>query len=178
MSFIRRQPRDVTEQLLQFAEAGRLTMLTGRDSVAPSHRNHFAILIAVGAVLSAAFGAVFALTVSTTHGSTALIVGLSLSGLIGLGLLIAAASSIRDRTTRHNAVSVKPGAVLPPDLLKVGNWIRRGDAWVRVDEVGRDGGGHINALLSTGEVVKLDTPVTIAGGAFRAVPDPVASLRR
>ena len=74
-------------------------------------------------------------------------------------------------------VRVRPAAVLPPELVRVGNWIHRDGAWLRVEEIGRDGGGRIQALLSSGDLVVLGTPVTIAGDDFRPVSDPIASLR-
>ena len=71
-----------------------------------------------------------------------------------------------------------PGAVLPPELLRSGNWVYRSGAWARIEQVGRDGNGTLTALLSSGEVIDLTTPLTVAGDEFRPTADPVATLRR
>jgi hypothetical protein len=176
MNRIQRRPRDVTEQLLEFAENGRLVILPEPAPI-PRHRSRTTALVAFAAVVSAGIGV--AAMLALTHGtqSTTLVVTGVASAVLGLVLLIVAASAVSERESRRAAVQVKPGAVLPPDLVHVGNWINRGDAWVRIEEIGRDGGGRVSALLSTDEIIFLDMPVTIAGGAFRPVADPVASLR-
>ena len=73
--------------------------------------------------------------------------------------------------------SVRPAAVLPPELIRTGNWIHRNGAWLRVEQIGRDGSGRVQALVSSGELLELSTPVTIAGDEFRSSKDPVAALR-
>lgn len=176
MSWIERRPRDVTEQLLEFAENGRLVVLPER-TVPPPHRTRITALIVLASVVSAGIG-VAAMLASTdeARSATLLVTGIA-SAVLGLVLLIVAANASRDRKSRRASVVVTPGAVLPPDLVRAGNWIHRGNAWVRVEEIGRDGGGQVSALLSTDEIIYLDMPVTIAGGAFRPVGDPVDSLR-
>ena len=64
-----------------------------------------------------------------------------------------------------------------PELVRVGNWIHRDGAWLRVEQIGRDGALQVQALLSSGDLVVLSTPVTIAGDDFRPAKDPVGSLR-
>jgi hypothetical protein len=177
MSWIERRPRDVTEQLLEFAENGRLVILPER-AVVPTRRSRRTALIVLASVVSAGIGVAAMLAFTDDVRSTTLVVAGIASAVLGLVLLISATSATSERESRRASVRVKPGAVLPPDLVRVGNWIHRGDAWVRVEEIGRDGGGLVSALLSTDEIIFIDMPVTIAGGEFRPVGDPVGSLRR
>lgn len=169
------RPRDVTEQVLEFAERGRLVAI-----VDPArHRNPLTPFVALAAVLSAVVGGVFASLAVSADSNAPLLIACGVLAVAGLPILVAGAGAIHRRAASRDRLEIRPGAVLPPDLVRVGNWIHRAGAWVRVDEVGRDGGGRVNVLVSTGEVVHLDAPVTIAGGPFRpTVDDEVESLRR
>ena len=168
------RPRDVTGQLLEYADHGRLM------SVATSapRRNPLALFVVLAALLSAIVGAIFAGLAASGSRSAPLLIACGAIALAGLPVLVGAAGTIHHQATSADRLEIRPGAVLPPDLVRVGNWIHRAGAWVRVDEIGRDGGGRISALISTGEVIHLDTPVTIAGGPFRPTTDHVESLRR
>jgi hypothetical protein len=169
-------PGDASEQLIVFARDGRL--VSADADVRPLHRLHLVSLVLGAAFAGTAFGAAVALGWAADLHSPALGAAVVMLALIGIGLLTATALSARDRAQRATSVQVRPGAVLPPDLLRAGNWIHRAGGWVRIDEVGHEGMGRITALLSTGELITIDSPVTIAGGAFRPVKDPVEALRR
>ncbi len=175
MRWVRGELRDATEQLLEYAENGRLVAV-GVDRLR-SGGNPLIYFTVIVSMMSAGFGALFAIVLHDA-GSSALVVAGLLVATIGIGVLVAAAGSLHARTREAAVVRVTPGAVLPPDLVRVGNWIQRGGVWVRVDEIGRDGGDRVTALLSTGEVVHLESLVTIAGGQFRPAADSVESLRR
>ena len=99
-----------------------------------------------------------------------------LSALGALTILVPSVRLLRS-TVPAKPVQIRPGAVVQPELVREGNWIHRNGAWVRIESVGRDGASRLQALLSSGEVVELATPQTIAGDDFRPVVDPVASLR-
>lgn len=173
MSWMQR-PRDVSEQLLEYAESGRLVAIVDETR---RRRNPLVLFVVVAALVSATLGALFVGVATSENGSPALLVGCVVIAIGGLLALVAAAGTIHARAANQDRLDIGPGAVLPPDLVRVGNWIHRAGAWVRVDEVGRDGGGRVNVLISTGEIVHLDAPVTVAGGQFRPSVDPVASLR-
>jgi hypothetical protein len=108
-------------------------------------------------------------------GDTVMLVAI-MCALGSLAILLPAIRLLRS-TPLGKPVQVRPAAVLPPELVRVGNWIHRGGAWQRVEQVGRDGGDRIQALLSSGDVAELNTPVTIAGDDFRPTKDPAESLR-
>jgi len=177
VSWTDRRPRDVNEQLLEYAAHGRLVALPSPARRRRSRPGPLTIFIVIAALASAGFGAVVAIVADGPNRSVALLVGSAVTGIALSAVLVAAGAAIHDRACERAAIRLKPGAVLPPDLLHPGNWIHRAGAWVRIEEVGRDGRGQISALLSTGEVVLLDSPVTIAGGRYRPVTDPLESLR-
>lgn len=174
MSWMERRPSDANEQMLEFAESGRLVELDPREAVhaADKASTVFAMVLAAAAT---GVGTTLLVIAAASRSLTAAIVGFSVI-TISLSLLLPSIRLVRLHTP-STAVAVKPGAVLPPELVREGNWIYRGGAWNRVDQVGRDGSGVMTALLSGGEVIELTSPVTIAGGDFRPSIDPVASLR-
>jgi hypothetical protein len=165
---------DANEQMLEFAESGRLIELDPRAAVhaADKASTVFAMVLSAAAT---GVGATLLVIAAATESLTAAIIGCSVV-TISLSLLFPSVRLVRLHTP-STAVEVKPGAVLPPELVRAGNWIYRSGAWNRVEQVGRDGTGSTTALLSSGEVIELSSPVTIAGGEFRPSVDPVASLR-
>ncbi len=175
MSWVEQRPRDATEQLLEFADSGRLADLDRRATVDARDKASTVVVMVFAAITT---GIGISLLVSAMRGRSSVeaSVGFGLIA-VGLSLLLPAVRLIRMHAASAG-VEIRPGAVLPPELIRVGNWLHREGAWARVDQIGRDGAGALTALLSTGEVVDLTKPVTIAGGAFRPSNDPVASLRR
>lgn len=174
MGWTDRRPRDANEQILEFASSGRLVDLDPRVAVHAADKGStvFAMVLTAAAV---GIGATLLVIAVITESFLATIVGLSII-TISLAILLPAIRLVRLHTPTAG-VAVKPGAVLPPELVRAGNWIYRSGAWNLVEQVGRDGTGSLTALLSSGEVIDLTAPVTIAGGAFRPTTDPVASLR-
>lgn len=174
MGWIDRRPRDANEQILEFASSGRLIDLDPRTAVHAADKGStvFAMVLAAAAV---GVGATLVMIAAVTESLLAAFVGLSVI-TVSLALLLPAVRLVRMHTSSRAAM-VKPGAVLPPELVRQGNWIYRGGAWNRVEQIGRGGEGDLTALLSSGEVIDLTAPVTIAGGDFRPVSDPVATLR-
>lgn len=172
MGWIERRPQDVTSQLLEYAQTGRL--VEGPRNAADDRKGTIALVVTAALVL----GAGLSLAARGALGGGEQTVTL-VATMCALGALAILVPSIRLLRTAGTAtpVTVRPAAVLPPDLVRVGNWIHRDGAWQRVEEIGRDGSGEVQALLSSGSLVVLTTPVTIAGDDFRPVSDPVASLR-
>lgn len=172
MGWIERRPRDVTAQLLEFAESGRL--LEGARPERDDQRGTIALVVVAALVL----GGGLSLAVNGALGDGGQTVTL-VAIMCALGSLAILVPSIRLMRNGPIAkpVKVRPAAVLPPELVRAGNWIHRNGAWQRVEQVGLDGGGQVQALLSSGDLVVLATPVTIAGDDFRPAADPVASLR-
>ena len=174
MGWMERRPRNANEQMLEFAESGRLVELDPREAVHASDKAStvFAMVLAAAAT---GVGTTLVVIAAASESLTAAIVGFSVIA-VSLSLLLPSIRLVRLHTP-STAVAVKPGAVLPPELVREGNWIYRSGAWNRVEQIGRDGSGLTTALLSSGEVIDLTSPVTIAGGEFRPTVDPVASLR-
>lgn len=174
MGWMERRPRDANEQMLEFAESGRLVELDPREAIHASDKAStvFAMVLAAAAT---GVGATLLVIAAASESLAAAIVGFSVIA-VSLSLLLPSIRLVRLHTP-STAVAVKPGAVLPPELVREGNWIYRSGAWNRVEQIGRDGSGITTALLSSGEVIDLTSPVTIAGGEFRPSVDPVASLR-
>jgi hypothetical protein len=172
MSWVERRPQDVASQILEYAESGRL--IEGPRNMEDEKRGTIALVVTAALVL----GGGLSLAADGALGSGSHTVTL-VAIMCTLGSFAILVPSIRIlRTTRPgNPVKVRPAAVLPPDLVRSGNWIHRNGAWVRVEQIGRDGGGRIQALVSSGELLELSTPVTIAGDEFRPSKDPVAALR-
>jgi len=172
MGWIERRPQDVTSQILEYAESGRL--VEGPRNVRDDQRGTIALVVVAALVL----GGGLSLSANGALGDGGQTVTL-VAIMCVLGALAILVPSIRLLRGSRPAVPVKvrPAAVLPPELVRAGNWIHRDGAWLRVEQVGRDGGGRIQALMSSGELLELATPVTIAGDDFRPVTDPVASLR-
>ena len=168
MDWMERRPRDANEQMLEFAESGRLVDLDPRKAVHASDKAStvFAMVLAAA---TTGVGATLLVIATATESLTAAIA-------ISLSLLLPSIRLVRLHTP-STAVTVKPGAVLPPELVREGNWIYRAGVWNRVEQIGRGGSGATTVLLSSGEIIDLTSPVTIAGGAFRPSYDPVASLR-
>ncbi len=175
MSWIHERPHDATEQLLEYAETGRLIALDPRTRIEARDKASIVIVMVFSAIT---VGAGMSLVISAMRGfsTVEVTVGLGLVAL-GLSLLLPALRIVHQHTASHG-VEIQPGAVLPPQLVRSGNWIYREGAWTRIDQVGHDGAGKLTALLSTGEVIDLLNPITIAGGSFRPTSDPVSSLRR
>ena len=170
MGWLDRRPQDATTQLLEYADSGRLI------EVAAPKGNGSALALVIGAAITIGIGAgVVAVGILGDSGQAALLLGVVLL-VAGLGVIAPAVRLLRETTTT-GGVPIRPGAVLPPDLVRRGNWIFRNGAWLRVQHVGRDGGGRIHALLGSGDVVELRTPVTVAGDHFRPAEDPIESLR-
>lgn len=172
MGWIERRPRDVTSQLLEYAQSGRL--VEGPRNGTDDRKGTIALVVTAALVL----GGGLSLAATGAMGSGGQTVTL-VAGMCALGALAILVPSIRLLRTAGTTtpLTVRPAAVLPPDLVRVGNWIHRDGAWQRVEEIGRDGSGEVQALLSSGSLVVMTTPVTIAGDEFRPVDDPVASLR-
>ncbi len=175
MAWIEERPQDATEQLLEYATTGRLIDLDQRASV-DARDKASTVLVMVLAAATVGIGASLIISAMRSRSLVEAAVGFGLV-TVGLSLLLPAVRLVRLHAASAG-VEVRPGAVLPPELVQAGNWIHRDGAWARVDQVGRDGGGRLTALLSTGEVIDLLTPITIAGGTFRPSVDPIASLRR
>jgi hypothetical protein len=172
MRWIERRPRDVTEQFLEYARTGRLV-----DGTAPRNddlRSAAALVVVAALSLGAGLALVGSGLLGATGETTTLV-----AIMVVLGALAILVPGIRLLASlpRTRPVTVRPAAVLPPELVRVGNWIHRNGAWLRVEQIGRDGSGATHALLSSGDVVELTLPVTIAGDDFRPVVDPVAELR-
>jgi hypothetical protein len=173
MGWIERRPRDVTSQILEYAESGRL--VDGPHAKRDNPWSTIALVVIAALVLGGGLSLAAGGALADGHRTVTLVALMSTLG--ALAILVPAIRLLRV-TPVVKPVEVRPAAVLPPELVRVGNWIRRDGAWLRVEHVGPDGGGRIQALLSSGEVAELATPTTIAGDAFRPTDDPVASLRR
>lgn len=162
----------MASQILEFAESGRL--IEGPRSTRPERRGALKVIVVAALVL----GGCLSLAASGAIGrgnQTVILVAI----MCALGALVILVRAVRLMKAEVPArpVKVRPAAVLPPELVRVGNWIHRDGAWLRVEQVGLDGGGRVQALLSSGELVVLGIPVTVAGDDFRPASDPVASLR-
>jgi hypothetical protein len=169
MGLIDKPLPDSTAQMLEYAETGRL--LPGRNEESASS------LITLTIIAGGAIGAGTALVLlgMFAFGAALAVLAGALLVVAGLATLPPAVRLLREAMS--TVIPVRPGAVLPPGLVKEGCWIHRSGGWVRVEQIGRDGTGTITALVSTGKVIELRTPVTIAGDAFRPIRDPMASLR-
>lgn len=172
MGWIERRPHDVTSQILEFAESGRL--VSGSPADHDDQRGTVALVIVAALVLGG--GISLATNGALGDGGQTVTLVALMCVLGALAILVPAIRLLRTTPVRP-PLTVRPAAVLPPELVRVGNWIHRDGAWLRVEEIGCDGGGRAHALLSSGELVELATPVTIAGDDFRPATDPVASLR-
>lgn len=175
MAWIEERPEDATQQLLEYASSGRLIDLD-QHAIVDARDKAATVLVMILAATTVGVGATLVISAVRSRSTVEATVGFGLIA-VGLSLLLPAVRLVRLHTATAG-VEIRPGAVLPPDLVQAGNWIHRDGAWARVDEIGRDGTGTLTALLSTGEVIDLLTPITIAGGTFRPVTDPVAPLRR
>ncbi len=173
MSWVERRPRNVTSQLLEYAESGRL--IEG-PKTAPDDQRGTIALVVIAAVLLGGGLSLAATGALGEGGQTTTLVAI----MCAVGALAILVPSLRLLRTApvETPVTIRPAAVLPPELVHVGNWIHRDGAWLRVDQIGRDGSNRVQVLLSSGELIELTNPVTIAGDAFRPTHDPVASLRR
>lgn len=172
MGWIERRPQDVTSQILEYAETGRL--VEGPRQQRDEQRSTIIVVVlaalALGAGLALAVNGAFA-----QSGNTITLIAI-MGSLGALAILVPSVRLLRSAVPAK-PVQIRPGAVVQPELVREGNWIHRNGAWVRIESAGRDGGGRLQALLSSGEVIELATPQTIAGDDFRPVVDPVASLR-
>ncbi len=170
MGWIEQQPRDATGQFLEYASSGRLIEVRARKRPKSAMR-----LVVVAAIVIGYGAALILLGLTGSVGASGSLLGLTF--FVGGISVLAPALKLLSADTGPGMLHVRPGAVLPPDLVRKGNWIHRGGAWVRIEHVGRDGGGRVHALLGSGDLVELRTPVTVAGDAFRPGTDPVESLR-
>ncbi len=174
MSF-RARPTNVNEQLVEYAELGYVSDV---DPAGSAHSIRVSVSVVVFAtILVAAGAAVAAVQFNGNHSTVREVIGIVLAA-IGTALLVAAVHHLYQMAIATDSVKIKPGAVIPPELVRPGNWIHRKGAWARVDEIGPDRTGRISALLSSGEIVYLDSSVTIAGDAFRPAGDPLGGLNR
>jgi len=154
---------DATSQLLEFAERGRLVT---RRPIRPENAAMSSLPIVVIASALIGLGAAI-LAAGLNTGSFPLAAMGGGATAASLALLIPALSALHQTADSNRVVDIRPAAVLPPRSVQPGNWIERNGAWVRVDEAGRSRRGAITALLSTGDVIELSHPVTVAGGPFR-----------
>lgn len=170
MAGLGKRPHDAIAQLLEYADSGRLL------EVERPKGNAALVAVVVASAMAFGLGAgLVVLTLATDLGVVGLLLGLT-ALISGFGVLAPALRLLREAAAAP-AVPVKPGAVLPPDLVRKGHWIFRSGAWLRVEQVGRDGGGRIHALLGTGDVVELHSSVTVAGDHFRPVADSIETIR-
>jgi hypothetical protein len=170
MGWIEKQPQDAAEQFLEYAASGRLIEIRCANTPAP------AVGLILAAVIAIGFGsAATAIGLTEVAGPAATMLGFVL--FVGGVALLAQALKVLHGANELRTLHVRSGAVLPPDLVRKGNWIHRGGAWERVDQVGRDGAGRVHALLGSGDLIELRRPVTVAGDEFRPFTDPVKSLR-
>ena len=169
------RPLDANEQVIEFAATGRLVEIDPSARVNAAEKSSTVLVLVL---TSAALGVGVTMLVIAAQSSSILatIVGFSLVAM-SLALLLPTLRLVQLHSPTVG-VAPKPGAVLPPELLRTGNWVYRSGAWARIEQVGRDGNGSMTALLSSGEVIDLTTPLTVAGDAFRPTSDPVAALRR
>jgi len=171
----RARPVNVNEQLVEYAELGYVSDI---DRVSDSHRIRASIwVVLLGTLLIAAGTAMATNQLDGAHSAIREVLGAVIVAL-GTALLISAIHHLYQMATNTTTVRIKPGAVVPPELVRPGNWIRRNKAWARVDEIGCDHTGHISALLSSGDIVYLESSVTIAGDVFRPVHDPLSRISR
>jgi len=167
----RAQPANVNEQLVEYADLGYVSDI---DHTATSRSGRMSVAVVIlGTCLVAAGASLVATHVDGGRWTAGALVLAS-----GMALLIAAIRHLYQMATITISVKIKPGAVIPPELVIPGNWIHRHGAWARVDEIGYDHTGRISALLSSGDIVYLESSVTIAGDAFRPTQDPLRGLTR
>lgn len=163
----------MASQILEYAESGRLVEPPRTEHA--DRRGAIALVVVAALVLGAGLSLAAAGALGSGERTVTLVAIMAAVG--SLAVLVPAVRLLRSAPAGR-PVQVRPAAVLPPELVREGNWIHRHGAWVRVQHVGRDGGGRIHALLSSGEVAELVAPVTIAGDDFRPTHDPMESLRR
>lgn len=175
VGWLERRPHDANEQVIEFAATGRLVEIDPEVKVKAADRSS-TILVLVLTSATLGVGTTMLVVAAQSSSMLATIVGFSLIAT-SLALLLPTLRLVQLHSPTQG-VSPKPGAVLPPELLRSGNWVYRSGAWARIEQVGRDGNGSLTALLSSGEVIDLTTPLTVAGDQFRPTADPVASLRR
>lgn len=159
---------DSTAQMLEYAQSGRLVPGCGNKH----SRSLIGLCVFAGGAIGT--GLLLGLLGLLVVGQPLATLGGALLLLIGLTVLAPTVRLLRE--SMSTVIPVRPGAVVPPEMVKKGCWIHRHGGWVRIEQVGRGGGGSITALISTGEVIDVRTPVTIAGDAFRPVHDAVASV--
>jgi hypothetical protein len=173
MGWIDKRPRDVTSQILEYAESGRL--LEGPRTDRDDQRGTIAVIVIATLVLG---GGISLAANNALRGTGETVTLIAIMCAIGaLAILVPAIRLLRTAPV-GKPVRLRPAAMLPPELVRAGNWIHRDGAWLRVEQVGPDGTGRIQARLSSGDIVEFAKPMTIAGDAFRGTSDPVASLRR
>jgi len=171
----RAQPTNVNEQLVEYAELGYVSDV---DHTTNSRYIRISVsVVLLGTLLIAVGATVAAVQFNGGHSTVREVIGAVVAAL-GIALLIAAVHHLYQMAITTTSVKIKPGAVLPPELVRPGNWIHRNGAWARVDEIGHDHTGRISALLSSGDIVYLESSVTIAGDAFRPATDPLSGLSR
>lgn len=174
MTGLRSRPKNVNEQLVDYAEHGYVVDI---DSQSHAHNIRVSAAVVILATALIALGtATVIMPIHDTHSATREVIG-SVIAALGMALLIASVHHLYGRAIATPSVRIKPGAMIPPEMVRSGNWIHRDGAWARVDEVGPDHTGRITALLSSGDVVYLESSVVIAGDAFRPSSDPVSDLR-
>ncbi len=174
MAVVDHQSLDATAQLIEFAERGRL--------VAPGvERGRLVSGLAPLPVIIVA-SIVIGLGIAVT--GSGLISGTAIFAVVGTGvtcastaLLILAINALGSRHRTDHAVDIQAAAIVLPRQVKSGMWIRHDGAWARVDDTGVAQGGSLTALLSTGDIIDLSHPVTLAGGPFQPLENQGGSSR-
>ncbi|MEQ8841771.1 MAG: hypothetical protein RIB98_12400 [Acidimicrobiales bacterium] len=162
----------MTSQIVEYAESGRL--IEGTRLEVDDLRGTIALVVTAALLLGG--GLSLAATGALGDGNTTVTLAAAMCALGALAILVPSIRLLRSGPVAP-PVRVRPAAVLPPELVRVGNWIHRDGAWVRIEQIGKNGTDRVHALLSSGDLVELTTPVTIAGDDFRPTRDPVESLR-
>ncbi len=162
MALVDHSQFDATSQLLEFAERGRLvTRLHSRSDY--TDMSPLPIVV----VASAMIGLGIAILVAGLDAGRPVVVAMGGGAtLASLAMLLPALSALRQHNEPETTVDIRAAAVVAPRSVKPGNWIQQDDAWVRVDEAGHGHNGCVTALLSTGAVIELSHPITVAGGPF------------
>lgn len=157
-----RQRQSAADQFLRFASTGLIATsppASGRR-VVPVY-----IAAAAGGLATLLGAATIAVALIVDRGLAVIGIGTT---LVATGATITLVAAYLGRFERGDDLAIRPtpGAVLPPDLLRAGHWIHHQGAWTRVREVGAANEGIATVLVSSGEILDVDRPITVAGGAF------------
>ena len=138
MGWIERRPRNVTSQILEYAESGRLVEAARAER--DDQRSTIALVIIAALVLGG--GLSLAANGALGEGDETVTLVAIMCALGATAILVPAIRLLRN-TPVSRPIKVRPAAVLPPELVRVGNWIHRDGAWMRVEQIGHDGGGRV-----------------------------------